>query len=103
MVAFLFRGEGKWGVQRTLHQFSHQMVRSISAAEAAHMDLYFGRHAGCPALFTYLSQEPFFEFRAFSPLDGYPVFNDRVGVPSQGDASPGRYQGFLTFSRDDDL
>src|SRR5258708_7190397 len=67
------------------------------------MDLYFGRHAGCPALFTYLSQEPFFEFRAFSPLDGYTVFNDRVGVPSQGDASPGRYQGFLTFSPDDDL
>jgi hypothetical protein len=35
-----FEGEGKWGVQRTFHQFSHHQVRSLSAAEAAHVDLY---------------------------------------------------------------
>jgi hypothetical protein len=53
MVAFLFRGEGKWGVQRTFHQFSHHLVRSISAAEAAHMhfDLVCGS-----AEFTFLGE-----------------------------------------------
>ena len=35
-----FEGEGKWGVQRTFQQFSHQQVRSFSAAEAAHVDFY---------------------------------------------------------------
>ena len=62
MVAILFRGEGKWGVQRTLHQFSHRLVRSISAAEAAHVDLNVIGHVGCPAVFAYLSQKPLFEF-----------------------------------------
>src|SRR5260370_18486366 len=39
MVAILFRGEGKWGVQRLLHQFSQHLVCSISGGEAAHVDL----------------------------------------------------------------
>ncbi len=31
-----FEGEGKWSVQRTLHQFWQLALRSRSAAEAAH-------------------------------------------------------------------
>jgi hypothetical protein len=33
-----FEGEGKWSVQRTLHQFLQLALRSRSAAEAAHTE-----------------------------------------------------------------
>ena len=62
MVAFLFRGEGKWGVQRTLHQFSHHQVRSISAAKAAHMDFDLCGQVSGLTDFTNLRQESLFQF-----------------------------------------
>src|SRR5260370_7154021 len=62
MVAILFRGEGKWGVQRTLHQFSHHLVCSISAAEAAHMHFDAVCLTRRATLFALLSEQSLFEF-----------------------------------------
>ena len=56
------------------------------------MHLYLSRHAGCPALFTSLGQDPSFQFRPFPGVLLYFVLDGSGDIPGEGDASPGGYQ-----------
>src|SRR6266567_1171541 len=67
------------------------------------MHLYLSRHAGCPALFTSLGQDPSFQFRPFPGVLLHFVLNGCGDIPGEGDASPSGYQWFLSLSRDRDL
>src|SRR5260370_2705732 len=101
MVAILFRGEGKWGVQRTLHQFSHHLVCSISAAEAAHMHLDRVSQAGGSALLAYLREQSFFQFGSSHRLVRWLLVQRCFGIPLQRYSAPRLHQGVLSFAWND--
>src|SRR5260370_33248996 len=100
MVAILFRGEGKWGVQRTLHQFSHHLVCSISAAEAAHMHFDAVCLTRRATLFALLSEQSLFEFGSPHGLVWRFIVLCFLYTPLRWDVAPRRGSRFLSFPVD---